>query len=98
MADSGVSPTGVRQQKQAQRSGQRNRAGNHRAKEASRPLPNGNDHHHVGTGPHLPNAIEMDELREGQPLVHIHRQNRHFREGRHARADCQQRQIREDGS
>ena len=44
------------------------------------PFSNGNNHHHIGTGRHLPNVVEMDELREGQPLVHLDRQDLHFGE------------------
>ena len=45
------------------------------------PIADGDDHHHVGSRRHLPDAIEMYQLLEGKPLVDIDGQDLHFREG-----------------
>ena len=38
---------------------------------SGRPSADGHDHHHVGARSHLPYAVEVDELREGEPVVDL---------------------------
>ena len=68
------------------------------AEGSTRPQSDGDNHHHVGTGSHLPDAIQVDQVREVEPVMHVDGQDLHLREGRHAPADSQDREIREDSN
>src|SRR5580698_1056520 len=65
------------------------------ARHASSPLPNYDDHHHVRPGRDLPHAVQVNELNETQPLVHVDGQVPHLRKRGQAAAHRQDRQIRE---
>ena len=60
------------------------------------PTPDGDNHHHVWAGSHLPHAVQMDQLLEVEPLMDIHRKNLEFGKGRHAAANGEQRQVSEN--
>ena len=60
------------------------------------PIADGDDHHHVRTGRQLADAIKMDELMEVEPLVDVDGEDLHLREGSHATADGQEREVGED--
>src|SRR5574342_958612 len=87
--------TARREREQARRAEERADDGEG-ADHAGNPLPDRRDHHHVGPGGHLAEAVEMDELGGGEPVVHVDGQVLELRKCRQAPANGQERQVRED--
>ena len=56
----------------------------------------GRNHHHVRAGRYLADAVDMDQLRIGEPMMDVGDQSLHLRERRHTAADGEQREIRKD--
>src|SRR6267142_1769338 len=60
------------------------------------PLTDRRHHHHIGTGGDLAQAVEVNELSFGEPVIHVDGESLELRKRRQAAADGQEGQVGED--